>query len=332
MRLGVIATFILTLVLPGAALAQLGGTSGAVSGAPFTVSVSPQYPVPYSKAAISFLSDSLDLANATVAVSVAGKKTYQGSVRPVAVTLGKAGSVTTVSVTISSGSSSYSQSISIQPQDVALVAEPISSAPPLYPGKSRVPLEGDVRVVAIANLRNAQGKVFDPGTLSYSWTVEDTRVANFSGIGKQAIIVASPLQYRTRDVMVRVVSQDGNVIGGATLSLSPEEPTLRVYENDPLLGVRYDRALSNAYAITGAEATLYAAPFSLPTTSGAPLIQWFLNGAPAQRGNSITLRPTGSGGGRASLSVVASSGVYTTVTALLSLSFGETAGSNFFGL
>ena len=59
---------------------------------------------------------------------------------------------------------------------------------------------------------------------------------------------------------------------------------MRLYESDPLLGIRFSRALSVAYAISGAEATLYAAPFSLPTTGSAPLLQWFLNGAPAQTG------------------------------------------------
>ena len=103
-------------------------------------------------------------------------------------------------------------------------------------------------------------------------------------------------------------------------------------ENDSLLGIRYDRALSNHYAIAGAESTLYAAPFSFPTTNGVPLLQWFLNGATAQTGNSITLRPTGSGEGDASLSLVASAGAYTTATANLSLSFGSKPGSNFFGL
>jgi hypothetical protein len=184
----------------------------------------------------------------------------------------------------------------------------------------------------MANLKNAGGTSLDPGVLSYAWTVDGTQIANSSGIGKEVVIVASPMQYRVRDVSVAVRSQDGSQVGGASLSLSALEPSVRIYGNDPLLGIRFDHALSNNYAIAGAESTLYAAPFSLPTTNGTPLFQWFLNGAVAQTGSSITLRPTGSGQGSASLSLVASSGGYTTATANLSLTFGATSGSNLFGL
>ena len=129
-----------------------------------------------------------------------------------------------------------------------------------------------------------------------------------------------------------MVSQDGALAGGSSFSFTAQEPSVRLYESDPLLGIRFSRALSVAYAISGAEATLYAAPFSLPTTGSAPLLQWFLNGAPAQTGGVITLRPTGSGRGNASLSLVASSGDYAKAAANLSLSFGEEGGFNLFGL
>ncbi|MFZ3043938.1 MAG: hypothetical protein WA058_02420 [Minisyncoccia bacterium] len=319
------------LILPIAVSAQsLGGLGD--TGTSFTVSVNPQYPVPNGTASLSFLSSTLDLANTTLSVSVGGTNIYQGSVRPVAVTLGKAGSITNIVATIVAGGISYKQTLSIQPQDVVLIAEPISSAPMLYRGKPSVPLEGDVRVVAMANLRNAAGKAADPSTLSYSWTVDGAQIANSSGIGKTAIIVASPLQYRARDVSVAVMNPDGALVGGDSLSLSATDPLIRLYENDPLLGIRFDRALPADYSIIGSEAALFAAPFSLPTTSGIPFIQWFLNGETAQTGNSITLRPSGSGQGSASLSLTASSGTDTTATANILLKFNIQKSSNFFGL
>ncbi|MFA5744651.1 MAG: hypothetical protein WC887_00290 [Candidatus Paceibacterota bacterium] len=328
MRFGFLITLSLIFLLPLAVSAQAISNEEA-----FTMSVNPQYPAPYSQAVLSLLSSSLDLNNAIMTVSVAGKEVYKGSVRPTAIPVGGAGSVVSAKVTVTSGGASYNQTISIQPQDVVLVAEPISSSPPLYLGKSLVPLEGDVRVVAMANLRGTKGEIIDTTTLSYSWTVDDTQIANASGIGKQSITVASPFQYRTRKVSVAVMSQDGNLVGGASLSLSALDPSVRLYKNDPLLGILYDHALSSSYAISNAEETLYAAPFSLPTTNGAPLIQWFLSGTIAQTGNSITLRPTGKGQGNASLSLTASSGGSTKATENLSLSFGTaSSGFSLFGL
>lgn len=330
MRLGLFIPLFVALLSPILVSAQaLGGLGNTDT---FTVSVTPQYPAPGSSATLSFLSSSLDLANATLIVSVGGKQTYQGSVHPVAVVLGKSGGATSVKVTISSAGTPYSQSLTIQPQDVVLIAEPLSSAPVLYPGKPLVPLEGNTRIVAVANVADAAGKVLDPATLSYSWTVDGVQIANSSGIGKSAVIVASPLQYRDRTVSVVVQSQVGTLVGGAELSLAPQEPSVRLYENDPLLGIRFEHALSATYAINGTEASLYAAPFSLSLQGGMPLIQWFLNGTAAQTGSLLTLRPTGSGQGNASLSLTAGAGASTMATANLSISFGAKPSTNIFGL
>ncbi len=331
MRLSIFAIiFAFTFILPGMAFAQF--TSGTGSTASFTLSSEPQYPAPYSQVTLTALSNSLDLTRATMVVTVAGNEIYQGNIQPTTVAVGGAGKLVNVKVTISLDGTSYSQVLLIQPQDVALVAEPISSEPPLYPGKPLVPLGGDVRIVAMADLRDNNGKEIDPTTYSYAWTVDGTRATSASGIGKDAMIVASPLQYRARTVSVVVMNPDGSLVGGDSLSLSPFEPSVQIYKNDPLLGILYDHALSGNYTITGAESTLYAAPFSFPITSGAPTLQWFLNGEAAQTGDSITLRPTGSGQGNASLSLVASTGSYITATANLPLSFGTVANSNLFGL
>lgn len=325
-----VAILALILLLPLITSAQSLGDSTAKS-TPFTVSVGPQYPAPYGEATLSFLSSTLDLTNATITVSVGGKQIYKGSVQPVTLTLGKAGSVTNVLVLLSSGGTTYGQRAVIQPQDVVLIAEPISSAPALYKGKPSVPLEGDTRIVAVANLKDATGKTIDPATLSYAWTVDDTQIANSSGIGKSVIMVASPLQYRSRTVSVVVQSQSGSLVGGAKLTLAPKEPSVRIYESDPLLGIRFDRALAGQYAIA-AESTLFAVPFSFARANGGPRIQWFLNGEAAQTGSSITLRPSGSGQGTAALSLTVSKGAAIEALANLSLSFGTKPSTNFFGL
>lgn len=332
MRFGFLTAFTLSFLLPMAVSAQsLGNLAGETSSS-FTVSVSPQYPAPNSRTTLSFLSSSIDLANSTVTVMVGKSIVYKGSVRPVAIPVSKTGSVARVTVFVESGGAKYTQLLTIQPQDVVLIAEPISSTYALYPGKPSVPLEGDVRVIAVANVQSESGKIIAPSALSYNWTVDGTQIANSSGIGKSAIIVASPLQYRARNVSVSVASQDGNLVGGDSFVFSPKEPTLRIYENDPLLGIRFDRTITGNYTISGSEATLYAAPFSLSTTHGAPLVQWFLNGGAVQTGSSITLRPQGAGQGSASLSLTAGTGGNTPAAANLSLIFGAIPNTNFFGL
>jgi hypothetical protein len=319
------------VVLGIAALPLFVSAQSFNNTAPFSLSITPQYPAPFSEAVLTPISNQVDISNAIMTVLVGGKQIYQGAAQSLAIPLGAAGTVTTVKVTMTSNGSSFSQTFSLRPQDIALIAEPVSTAPVLYAGKPLVPLEGSVRMVAIANFKDSKGKPVDAAKLSYSWTVDDTRIADGSGIGKDTLLVASPRQYRSRDVSVSVQSQDGSVSSGASFTLSPQEPIVRLYENDPLLGILYDRAIADSFSIQNVEKSLFAAPYSFP--SGPMTLSWFLNGARAQTGNAITLRPTGAGAGAASLSFTATSGDSVTTTTNLSLSFGAAKGGlGIFGL
>lgn len=305
-----------------------------ISSAPltFNLSVDPQHPAPYTSVIVTPITGSVDVSNATITVSMGTTKIYQGNAQPISVPIGAAGVPVTITVTATDNTGAYSQAVTVIPEDVALVAEPVSSMPILYPGKPLVPLEGDTRIVAVANFRSTNGKALDPASLSYVWTVDNTLISDRSGFDKNSIVVASPLQYRQSTVSVTVQNADGSLVGSDSLTLSPQEPTLRIYEDDPLLGIRYDHALSGTFTVPGVEDTFYAAPYSFASSNGAPALQWYLNNTAAQTGNLITLRPTGSGAGDASLSIVASAGQFTNATVDLSLSFGNNGSSGLFGL
>jgi len=317
----------LVCALPALASAQIFDAA-----TPFTLSVAPENPVPYGKVTVTPVPNQIDIANATMTVTVGGKNVASGNAGPAALSLDAPGVPVIVVVRLTSAGSTYTQQVTITPQGVVLVAEPLSSAPPLYPGKSLVPIGGSVRVVAVADMRTASGKRFDPDTLSYAWTVDDVDFPSASGIGRKTAIIDSPLLYRSQSVVVTVVSQDGRQAGGASIDLAAADPSVRIYERDPLLGIRFDRALTSPYTLRGAEVTLYAGLFSFPTALRAPSLQWFVNGILAQTANFITLRPTGQGVGSASLLVNGASGSEAVASSNLTVSFGSASGGNLFGL
>ncbi|MDE1944728.1 MAG: hypothetical protein KGI03_00420 [Patescibacteria group bacterium] len=219
--------------------------------------------------------------------------------------------------------------------DVTLVVEPLSSAPPLYPGKPVVPLGGSARVVALADFTGASGKAIDPASLSYAWNVDGVEQLASEGVGKRVLIADAPLEYRTSTVTVSVTSADGALSANASVDLAAAEPIVRIYDRDPLMGVRFDAALPDTFSLAGSEATLYAAPYSFPTALGAPALSWFVGGALSQTGNLITLRPTGQGAGTATVSVTAASKGSIDAPAAsdsLTVSFGSAGGGGFFGL
>ena len=313
--------------LPALASAQFdSGTN------PFTVSVDPTSPAPYSQVTLTPVSGQIDITNATMIVTVGGKEVYRGNAQSVPITLGGPGATLAIVVRMQTATGSYKQNLPLAPQDVVLVAEPLASAPPLYAGKPLVPLGGSVRVVAMADLRTSGGARLDPATLAYAWSVDGAQIDSASGIGKRAVIVDSPLQYRSRTIAVTVTSPDGRLAGSDSFDLVGSDPTLRIYERDPLLGIRFDHALGASYTLTGSEATLYGAAYSFPTALGAPVLRWFLNGAAVQSGALLTLRPTGTKAGTASLSLTGASGDVSTASAGLTVSYGSSASTNIFGL
>ena len=302
---------------------------------PFTVSADPGTPSAHGTVTLTPVSGDIDITAATMTVSVNGTQSYTGNAVPVEVALGAAGVTATIVVSMKTTLGTYRQTLSLTPQDVTLVAEPLASAPPFYPGRPLVPLGGSVRVVALADLRTGVGVQLNPTTLSYAWTVDGAEAVSGSGIGERVLIVDSPLQYRARTVEVVVTSPDGLRVGTASLDLVASDPTMRIYERDPLMGIRFDRALGDTYALSGSEASLYGAPFSFPTALRAPTLSWYVGGTLSQTGNLITLRPTGRGAGTTEVSVTgAASGSLEApaASASLTVSFGSTGGGGLFGL
>lgn len=313
-------------------LAQSIGDLSATTVPPLSLSLSPSHPSPHSTASLSVQSTVLDLANATLTITVNGSQAYTGNVRPTTVPIGAPGVTTSIKVIVTSQGRTYTDSIAVVPGDVALVEEPLASAPPLYPGKPLVPISGQVRLVAIASFRTSSGASINPANLSYSWRMGDSVLTSSSGIGRSSVIVNTPLQYRSGDFSVVVSTQDGSQTGAASVSLAPSDPSIRLYLNDPLLGIRFDHALSGSFSITDAEAAFYAAPFSFSTTHSTPTINWVLDGDTVGNEKTITLRPTGSGVGKSSLSISASEdSLYERAAISLPIIFG-TASTNIFGL
>lgn len=330
MRVLPILFALITFGMPAISAAQ-ALDFGEVTNDPFSVSVSPQYLSPGENAVLSFVSGAVDLTTATLVVLIDGKEMYRGIPHAVSIPMKKAGVATTITLKVSARGTTYTKTLTLRPQDVTIISEPLSTIPPLYPGKGLTPQEGSVRLVAVANLIDTSGKPVKASDISYKWTVDGTELASASGLQRSSIIVDSPDQYRSSEVKVVASSASGSVVGGDSISIEPVEPTVRLYESSPLLGIRYERALYNSYVLSAPEITLYAAPFGF-SRSVARASSWFLNGSAAQSGPTITLRPTGNGKGSASLTNTTSAGAFTTATESLKIDFGSDNTKSLFSL
>ncbi|HWU24578.1 MAG TPA: hypothetical protein VN086_02400 [Candidatus Paceibacterota bacterium] len=310
-------------VIPGAH-AQISSTN------PLDLELTPQYPSPYQIVTVTPSSSMIDLSASTLTFKVNGKIVQQGSgATGASIAVGGPGSVTTVTVTAVNNGNTYTQSITIRPADVALVVEPVSTTHPFYEGASLIGSAGNVRIIAMPDLRTSSGAQISPANLVYTWKNGDQVLQSSSGIGKSVLAASAPVRYRDTVVTVTVSSQDSSVVGQAAVRISPGDPVIRIYENDPLLGPRYETALSNTTTLADSEATYRAVPYYF---TSLPSLTWQVNGTPSQTGQDITVRPSGNGKGTAVLGVSASSGTLgQAASANLSVTFGKQS-TGLFGL
>jgi hypothetical protein len=271
---------------------------------PLTLTIEPAYPRPYDQVTIIPDSTVVDLSASTVTVSVNGSVVHKGTgTGGVRFPVGGLGEKTTVLVSIASpGGLMYSQDLIIRPADVALVLEPTSTAHSFYRGLPMVAPNGGLRLVAMPDLRTSANTRLDPATLVYSWKFGDMLLQASSGIGRSVLVATAPPPFRDADIVLTVSSQDSTLVAQSKITIEPvRDPILRVYENDPLIGPFFDRALSGTYQMAETESTLRAVSYFF---ASAPTIEWRVNNKIQGSDKDLTVRSTG-GAGSAQLSTSA---------------------------
>ena len=302
---------------------------GAVD--PLTITLNPSYPAPYSTVTVTPGSTLIDLSSSNLTFSVNGKVVQKSSgAEPVTVQVGGPGQTTIIGIVATIDGKSYTKNISLHPADVALVEEPTSTTHPFYLGGPLLASEGRVRLIALPDFRTTSGAAIPASSLVYTWRNGDQILQTASGIGKSILSAMAPDRYRDTTITVTVTTQDQSIVGESSIALSPVDPVMRIYQNDPLLGPLFNQALPDNFTITDSERTFRAVPYYF---SEVPTIAWQVNGTDSQNGQDITVRPTGSGVGSALLAVAAKAINFPQdAAASLSVTFGVKQSTGIFGL
>ncbi len=299
---------------------------------PFFINLTPTYPQPYSRATISISSNSISTTNSIFSVYINKKKIGVGTgSKSISFTTGTVGVPMYIVIAVTSNGHIYKQAITIHPASVALVVEPLATAPLGYLGSPTIPTTGNIRLVAIPNI---QTNGTNPSVLSYVWKSNGQTLAA-SGIGNDSVLVNAPLPYRKEVFSVLVKNQRGTRAAQREITLMAGTPTVYIYKDNPLTGINYTHTLSSIKSIGSVESTFAAVPYGFSTKNGDPNITWFLNGTNVQTGNLLTVRPKGIGSGNTILSVLAQNNTtYESAKTQLSLLFGSNSGGSFglFGL
>lgn len=294
--------------------------------------VSPQYPRPYQSVTIAPRSTLLDLSASTVRVSVNGENVYEGSgTQAATVRAGALGERTTVVLTVTDPSGTvHTKTQVLRPAEVSLVLEPNSTSHPFYQGGGLVASEGQVRLVAMADMRSSPGTRLPSSSLVYTWRLGNRILTDSSGIGRSILTATAPVRHRNADITVTVTSPDSSLVGEASTRVSAVDPIGRIYRNDPLLGPNFDVALTDRFSMPDTEATFRAVGYFFATP---PTYAWTVNNRTNGTDKDLTVRATGNGQGTARLGVtLLETETRRSAEGRVTVDFGSSTGFGFFGL
>lgn len=246
------------------------------------ISTVPQYPKPGDTVQIYAQSVFYDLPQTNNTWTVNGKVVAQGiGVTEGSFVAGALGSRNVIVFQANSDTSNASARKTIIPTEIDLLYESDSLVPPFYRGRA-LPSEGSsVRVLAMPRFLNSSGNPVSQNSLIYTWKRNGSVVASASGRGRGVAVFPSPVLFGADVISVDVTTTDGTMTGSATINISSTKPLLLLYEDHPLFGVMYHKALGPTTFVPESEATFVAVPYYISATNSSDntlIYDWTVNG------------------------------------------------------
>ncbi len=296
MRTSVFLTILSFVIfgLPFFAIAQISPNDLSSN---LTVRIIPEFPKPNEFVSIRISSSSYNLDSASIIWTANGREVARGiGLKEATLFSGDIGETTKllISVNLLNGSS-FEREVVIRPSSVSFVWEAKTYTPPFYKGKSLFTPESELVIVAVPNMVGPNGPI-NPNDIIYKWTRNRQVLNNQSGYGKQSLSVIGSFWGRDEVVSVEVTSREGSISSKGELTIHPQKPKVFIYEDSPLLGILFNRAVGIFNINQNNEVSFFAAPFYFSSNSlsgGKTQYNWSMNRNPIQgneNGNSITFR------------------------------------------
>ncbi len=297
------------------------------------LSPSIQSPSPGQNITISAKSYNSDLNSATLIWFINGTETKRGvGATTLNTTAPLAGKINNVSVTaIALDGTKITGSLSLSSGSVDLIIESDGYVPALFLGKVHPTYENKVKIIAIPHITQTNGTEYDPSTLIYDWSKNETILENQSGYGKSSLTLDGSLIPRVFTVSVTVRTRNGENLVNGLITISPEQSSLGMYIDDPLYGPLFNKAVINQINLgSQRESAVIGIPYGFNILStGNVSYEWTINGnlrPDLLTNQSIILRaPDGTtGSSNISLKVKNSRNILQTATGGFNVSFSPT--------
>lgn len=266
-------------VLPIISSAQSVNIPYALSSE-LNVEIIPTYPRPNEMVFINLTLYTDDLNSADISWYQDGKAVLsgKGEVR-YSFKNGSVGTETNIEIRIKLLSGvSFSKTFTLNPASVDLVWEANSYVPPFYKGKALHSRQGSLKLVAMPEFVK-NGKRILPQNLIYQWSNGVDVYQSQSGYGKSVVTLNGSLLGKQENIEVLVTDPVNNLVAQGFIDISPIDPEIVFYQNDPYYGLIFDSAIAGSFDLKTNEVQILSAPFFF-TKEGGGLLQynWMLNG------------------------------------------------------
>ncbi len=231
------------------------------------ITIDPIIPKPGDQVTITIEDYGIDLDRATVTWALNGKNIKAGvGVKSFILNAGPVGTVSNIVITVAPiNGPSYSRTVKIAPADVDLIWEANSYVPPFYKGKALDTFGDDVKIVAIPTLVS-NNKKMDPSQAVYTWKLNYEVQGDQSGTGVNYYDLPGKILPTPDNISVTVAAgQDRSITASKYEDVTAGTPGLDFYENNPIYGILFNRALSGTYNLNQDEVKIAAYPYFFGT-------------------------------------------------------------------
>lgn len=221
--------------------------------------------------------------------------------------------------------------LTIAPADLDLTYEAETYTPPFFQGRAEFTNSSRVRLVALPKFVDPDtGREIPADDLIYTWRIDGTVDQEISGYGRSFADITGKLVSRGLRVEVEVEAIESPLQARATLFVKDSQPDVAVYEDHPLYGVIFERAVDaeRGYPVSANEISLLAVPYSMDIGSlddPRARFSWLTNQGKGPAASTVTFRPEPGSVGLADASVKINHENFAQYTSRsVSIMFGDT--------
>jgi hypothetical protein len=265
--------------VPATLFAQTQPSVGSAMVDLIRITTNPEMPGPFQLVTVKVESYAVDVNSSRIIWYVNKEAVEDGvgktEIKTAAPDFGKTTIINAV-ITDRSGKE-YIKEFKLRPIEVDLMWEAETYTPPFYKGKALPTYKSNVRVFAIPRFFEPTS---DPTKIAFNWRINYSQGAG-EGLGRNVAVIPMNYSGARVPVTVEVTSEDGDTSGRAEISVKAVDPVVVLYEDAPLLGARFARAIENGYRTLGNEFRIRAVPYFFSRNNlenGEVMHRWTVNG------------------------------------------------------